>query len=120
MPSLILQPFLENAIWHGLSSKKDDKQIELRVYKIDNDFISVSITDNGIGRRASEKINHDRVLKRKSVGLAITKARLANFSKGFTTDYRMDIEDLYDAQDNPMGTKVVVHIPTRSNNLKTA
>ena len=120
VPSLILQPFLENAIWHGLSSKKDDKQIELRVYKIDNDFISVSITDNGIGRRASEKINHDRVLKRKSVGLAITKARLANFSKGFTTDYRMDIEDLYDAQDNPMGTKVVVHIPTRSNNLKTA
>ncbi|MEO5787458.1 tetratricopeptide repeat protein [Gelidibacter sp.] len=119
VPSLILQPFLENALWHGLSSKKEDKQIELRVYKVNNDFINISTTDNGIGRKASEKINHDRVLKRKSVGLAITKARLANFSKGFTTDYKMDIEDLYDTQENPIGTRIVVHIPTRTNNLKT-
>ncbi|MEO8774024.1 MAG: tetratricopeptide repeat protein [Gelidibacter sp.] len=120
VPSLILQPFLENALWHGLSSKNDDKQIELRVYKVDNDFVNISITDNGIGRTASEKINQDRVLKRKSVGLEITKARLANFSKGFTTGYKMDIEDLYDAQQNPVGTKVVVNIPTRANHLKTA
>lgn len=120
VPSLILQPFLENALWHGLSSKKDDKQIELRVYKVDNDFINVSITDNGIGRKASEEINHGRVLKRKSVGLAITKARLANFSKRFTTDYKMDIEDMYDADGKSLGTKVIVHIPTSANNLKTA
>ena len=116
VPSLILQPFLENSLWHGLSSKKEDKQIELRVYKVDNDFINISITDNGIGRKASEQINHGRVLKRKSVGLAITKARLYNFSKGFTSEYKMDIEDLYDADENPLGTKVVVHIPTRTNN----
>lgn len=119
VPSLILQPFLENSLWHGLSSKKEDKQIELRVYKVDNDFINVSITDNGIGRKASEQINHGRVLKRKSVGLAITKARLSNFSKGFTTDYKMDIEDLYDAHENSLGTRVVVQIPTRANNLRT-
>ncbi|MGC1633276.1 MAG: ATP-binding protein, partial [Gelidibacter sp.] len=112
-------PFLENALWHGLSSKKGHKQIELRVYKVNTDFINISITDNGIGRKASDQINNGRVLKRKSVGLAITKARLANFSKGFTTDYKMDIEDLYDTQENPIGTRIVVHIPTRANNLKT-
>lgn len=120
VPSLILQPFLENALWHGLSSKKEDKQILLSVFKVDHAFVNISITDNGIGRRASEKINRDRVLKRKSVGLAITKARLANFSKRFTTDYKMDIEDLYDAQDKPIGTRVIVHIPTRANSAKTA
>ncbi len=120
VPSLILQPFLENALWHGLSSKEEDKKIVLKVYKTNNDFITISITDNGIGRKASEKINHDRVLKRKSVGLTITKARLANFSKGFTSDYKMDIEDLYDVQNNPLGTRVVVKIPTRSNGLKSA
>lgn len=120
VPSLILQPFLENALWHGLSSKKEDKQIELRVYKVNNDFINISITDNGIGRKASEEINHSRVLKRRSVGLAITKARLANFSKRFTTDYKMDIEDLYDASGKPLGTRVVVHLPTSSHSLKTA
>ena len=120
VPSLILQPFLENALWHGLSSKEEDKKIVLKVYKTNNDFITISITDNGIGRKASEKINHDRVLKRKSVGLTITKARLANFSKGFTSDYKMDIEDLYDVENNPLGTRVVVKIPTRSNSLKSA
>ncbi|HXJ99356.1 MAG TPA: tetratricopeptide repeat protein [Gelidibacter sp.] len=118
VPSLILQPFLENALWHGLSSKKENKQIELRVYKTDRDFINISITDNGIGRKASEEINHGRVLKRKSVGLAITKARLSNFSERFTTDYKLDIEDLHDAQNNPTGTRIVVQIPTRANNLK--
>lgn len=120
VPSLILQPFLENALWHGLSSKKANKQIELRVYKVNDDFVNISITDNGIGRKASEKINDGRVLKSRSVGIAITKARLANFSKRFTTDYKMDIEDLYDAHGRPLGTKVVVHIPTRANKLKSA
>ncbi len=120
VPSLILQPFLENALWHGLSSKKEDKQIQLRVYKENNDFINISITDNGIGRKASEIINDGRVMKSKSVGLAITKARLANFSKRFTNDYKMDIEDLYDPKERPLGTRVVVHIPIRSNKLKSA
>lgn len=120
VPSLILQPFLENALWHGLSSKKEDKQILLRVYKENDDYINISITDNGIGRKASEKINDGRVLKSKSVGIAITKARLANFSKRFTTDYKMEIEDLYDDKERAVGTKVVVHIPTRANKLKSS
>lgn len=120
VPSLILQPFLENALWHGLSSKKENKQIELKVYKDTDAFVTISIRDNGIGRKASEKINRDRVLKRKSVGLTITKARLTNFSKMFTTDYKMEIEDLYDDQNLPVGTKIVVAIPIHSNRLKTA
>ncbi|HXK00052.1 MAG TPA: hypothetical protein VNJ50_14450, partial [Gelidibacter sp.] len=59
---------------------------------------------------------HGRVLKRKSVGLAITKARLSNFSERFTTDYKLDIEDMYDKQGNSLGTKVSVYIPTKVNN----
>lgn len=116
VPSLILQPFLENALWHGLSSKKEDKQIEMKVYKENPEFVTVSITDNGIGRKASELINHNRILKRKSVGLAITKARLTNFSKRFTAGYKIEIEDLYDDQDQPTGTRVVVNIPILTNN----
>ncbi|MBJ7880885.1 tetratricopeptide repeat-containing sensor histidine kinase [Gelidibacter salicanalis] len=120
VPSLILQPFLENALWHGLSSKKEDKQIKMKVYKDNAEFVTISITDNGIGRKASEQINHNRVLKRKSVGLAMTKARLTNFSKRFTTVYNMEIEDLYDNQNQPTGTRIVVNIPIRTNNLKSA
>lgn len=120
VPSLILQPFLENALWHGLSSKKEDKQIILQVLKPSEDFISISITDNGVGRKEAGRINNSKILKRKSVGIAITKARLANFSRGFTSDYKISIEDLYEESGDPCGTKVLVNIPTRSNVLKIA
>lgn len=111
VPSLILQPFLENALWHGLSSKKHNKKIVLHVHKDSKDYINISIQDNGIGRKESEKINSLKVLKRKSVGIAITKARLANFSKRFPKDYKFDIEDLYNEKNRPKGTKVTLQIP---------
>jgi tetratricopeptide (TPR) repeat protein len=120
VPSLILQPFLENALWHGLSSKEDNKKITLNVTKPSEEYISIIIMDNGIGRKESHRINNNKILKRKSVGIAITKARLTNFSKGFTNDYKISIEDLYDANGSATGTKVVVNIPIRSNVLKIA
>ena len=115
VPSLILQPFLENALWHGLSSKTHDKKIVLHVFRASNDYINISIKDNGIGRKESEKINSLKVLKRKSVGIAITKARLANFSKRFSKDYKFTIEDLYNTKNRPEGTNVVLQIPVPSS-----
>ena len=120
VPSLALQPFLENALWHGLSSKKDNKKIVLHVYRTQDNFVTISITDNGIGREKSDKINKDKFIKRKSVGISITKARLANFSKGFTDDYNIDIVDLHDENQNVLGTKIIVNIPTRPSVLRTA
>jgi tetratricopeptide (TPR) repeat protein len=110
VPSLILQPFLENSLWHGLSSKPDDKKIDLNVFKITSDYITVEIIDNGIGRIASKKIKDNKKLKRKSVGIDITKARLANFSKAFENSYSLDIDDLYES-DSPIGTRVTLNIP---------
>jgi tetratricopeptide (TPR) repeat protein len=112
IPSLILQPFLENAIWHGLSSKEDAKNIQIDVQKQDEYFIAISITDNGIGRNASEVIKENKVLKRKSIGIDITKERLANFSKDFRNTYDVKIIDLLDEHNNARGTKVIVTIPT--------
>lgn len=112
IPSLILQPFLENALWHGLSSKKGEKKIDLHVEKTEEDSIAITITDNGIGRAAAEKIKESKVLKRKSVGIDITKERLANFSKEFRNPYSLEMIDLYDDKGNATGTKVVLVIPT--------
>ena len=116
VPSLVLQPFLENALWHGLSSKHEGKKVELNVIKKSADYINVEIIDNGIGRLASQKIKDNKKLKRKSVGIEITKARLANFSKAFSKSYILDIEDLYD-DGAPSGTKITLQIPTKK--LKT-
>lgn len=119
VPSMILQPFLENALWHGLSSKKENKEIRLAVTKTSNDYVTISISDNGIGRKASDKINRSKVLKRKSLGISLTKARLANFSKDYANPYKMHIEDLFDNVGNATGTKVIIDIPIISNTLKT-
>lgn len=113
IPSLILQPFLENAIWHGLSSKEGKKEVLLHVTGKDDSYITLSITDNGVGRRESEKLKQNRVLKRKSVGIDITRERLANFSKGYENNFSLEIEDLYDEDGKAQGTRVLLYLPTR-------
>ncbi|MBT8185791.1 MAG: tetratricopeptide repeat protein, partial [Eudoraea sp.] len=112
IPSLILQPFLENALWHGLSSKEGEKRIDLHVSKGKNGYINISIEDNGVGRAVAEKLKESKVLKRKSVGIDITKERLANFSKDFQNKFEVEIIDLFDNKGKASGTKVVLHIPT--------
>ncbi|MDO6470881.1 tetratricopeptide repeat protein [Maribacter sp. 1_MG-2023] len=112
IPSLILQPFLENALWHGLSSKDGAKNIDLEVKKGKSGFIEIIITDNGVGRDAAEKIKDSKVLKRKSVGIDITKERLANFSRDYENFFHVDIIDKFDDDTNPMGTQIVIYIPT--------
>ena len=117
IPSLVLQPFLENSLWHGLSSKAENKKIDLNVSKKSANYITVEIIDNGIGRIASQKINEQKKLKRNSVGIDITKARLANFSESYRNSYSLEIEDLYE-NDTPSGTKVTLQIPINKLNTK--
>lgn len=111
IPSLILQPFLENALWHGLSSKKGIKKIHLHISKQDEEFIIIRITDNGIGRAASEKIKEAKVLKRKSLGIDITKERLKNFSKDYLNSFKVEFIDLKDEGKKALGTEVILTIP---------
>lgn len=119
LPSLILQPFLENALWHGLSSKEGEKNITLNVSKTKDSFVTLEIIDNGIGRKESEKIQKGKILKRRSVGIELTKQRLANFSKDYSVNYNINIEDLQE-NGKPSGTKVVIDIPIHEVKLKTA
>ena len=111
IPSLILQPFLENALWHGLSSKKGDKKIGIHVKRLNPELIRIDITDNGVGRAASEKLKESRVVKRKSLGIDITKERLQNFAKDYQNDFAITIEDL-EEEGHPKGTRVALQIPT--------
>ena len=112
IPSLILQPFLENALWHGLSSKQGEKNINVHISSDKKGYIHIAITDNGIGRAASEKLKANKVLKRKSVGIEITKERLANFAKEYQNSFYLEIVDLYDQSGKASGTKVMLHLPT--------
>ncbi|WP_051554683.1 tetratricopeptide repeat protein [Maribacter antarcticus] len=112
LPSLILQPFLENALWHGLSSKEGEKNITLDVTSGEDGFINIAITDDGVGRDKAEQIKESKVLKRKSIGIDITKERLANFSKDYQNSFHVEIIDIYNDSNLPAGTKILLHIPT--------
>ncbi|CAL2093496.1 Tetratricopeptide repeat-containing protein [Tenacibaculum sp. 190524A02b] len=111
VPPLILQPFLENAIWHGLSSKKGSKKVDLSVKKSTDEFIQIEIIDNGIGRAEAMKIKKSKSLKRKSIGIELTKQRLQNFTDGYKNNYSLIYIDLVDENRKPSGTKVSLKIP---------
>lgn len=112
IPSLALQPFLENSLWHGLSPKEGEKIISLNVLKKTAGHVTIEIVDNGVGRGAAQVNKENRVLKRKSVGIRITKERFANFSKDYQNSFDVDIVDLFDENGKPKGTKVILDIPT--------
>ena len=111
VPPLILQPFIENAIWHGLSSKESDKQIMLTATKNSNKIVEINIIDNGIGRPAADKIKKGKSLKRKSVGIDLTKERLKTFSEDYDTEYSLEYHDLKKEDGSSAGTKVSIKLP---------
>lgn len=111
IPPLILQPFLENSIWHGLSSKKGDKEVMLTVKKESDEFIQIDITDNGIGRDAAMKIKNSKSLNRKSIGIDLTKERLRNFANEYKNDYSLVYTDLVDEKGKVKGTMVTLKLP---------
>ena len=110
IPSLILQPFIENAIWHGLASKKGLKKLSLSIKKETKTHINISIKDNGIGRKKSAELNTLKMRKKDSIGINLTKERLSNFAKKHQNNYSIHFTDIYDDK-IPAGTKVELIIP---------
>lgn len=113
IPGLILQPFIENAIWHGLSSKKENRRLELIIEGYNQTHIQISIIDNGIGRKKSAEINKSKMHKKRSIGIKLTEERLRNFAKEYINNYDLSFTDLYDESENANGTLVVLMIPIK-------
>ncbi len=104
IPSMIIQPFVENALWHGLIKKQGNKNLEL-IFDDDKNGIIIQIIDNGIGRKAALAATNNT--GRQSLGMAITKERLQNYSHASS----IEIIDLYSEAAIPCGTKVIIHLP---------
>ena len=106
IPSLILQPFIENALWHGLMLKEGDKKIEILVTKTE-ESIELAIVDNGIGREKANENREKKTFKKDSLGIEFAKERLNYFNQKEKSKYQFTIEDLVDSTNQPAGTKVI-------------
>jgi uncharacterized protein YdbL (DUF1318 family) len=106
MPSLLLQPFAENAIIHGLMHSTNQKQLLVKVDGTEDGYL-VTIEDNGIGRAASAQINQNRVREHTSFALKATNDRVPMINKSGKLQIRIEIVDL-----NP-GTRVVVVVSNK-------
>lgn len=113
IPSLLLQPFLENAIWHGLSPKKTNMKLGIEVIKPDTDHIRIDIIDNGIGREKAQAAKNRKLHARPSVGIYLSTERLKHFGQKLTHKGSIVFEDLIDKKNNSAGTKVSVTVPLK-------
>lgn len=105
VPPLFLQPFVENAIWHGLMLSSQKKKITIKVYE-EKGILKLSLLDNGIGRKASLLMKQKKSFKKESVGLKMTEERLSFFNKKHGFDYSFEFIDLEDETGNALGTEV--------------
>lgn len=112
VPPLLLQPFIENALWHGLAQKEGEKFIKIEVFQIDNSWICIEIIDNGIGREASRK-SSVAIPNHESLGVSISRKRLNNHFNLKNERTSLDYTDLKDDNDKSLGTKVSILIPHR-------
>jgi len=109
IPPMIVQPYIENAIIHGLIHKKTKGKILLD-FKLDGDKIICTIEDNGIGREKAAEIARDSGIKRKSRGMLITQSRLQILNRNNDDDFSVRVIDLMDNFGKPAGTRVELFI----------
>lgn len=105
---MIIQPFIENAIWHGLLHKETPGHLDVSLNRFGSG-LQCTITDNGVGRKRAAELKSKTVNKEKSYGMKITRDRL-DMLNGNTGISNVEIIDLEDSKGNALGTKVIVKI----------
>ncbi|MEM9545752.1 MAG: histidine kinase [Bacteroidota bacterium] len=112
---MIIQPYIENAIWHGLMNKESDRNLSVR-FLPDGENVICYIVDNGIGRVEARKRSRNQNSSKKSLGMEITGDHLSVINKLYQINAAVDIEDCYDQKGNPTGTKVKIFLPLLHKN----
>ena len=115
IPPLIIQPYVENAIWHGLLHKENGNGIlKINIWQKNND-LKIMIEDNGVGRGKAAEIKSNKTLLHKSHGMKITAERLDIVNNLHSINAQVEITDLIDDSQNPCGTRVLITMKNKTN-----
>ena len=118
IPPLLIQPYVENAILHGLTNKDGKGHLSISVEKNDG-LLVCKIEDDGIGRARAQEIEQKKIAKHKSMGMKVTSDRISTISALLDSKMEVAIEDLFEENGAPgeerqsAGTRVTISIPTR-------
>jgi ligand-binding sensor domain-containing protein len=116
IPTLLIQPFVENAIWHGIMLKPNqDGWVKIKISKY-NGGVICSIEDNGVGRDAAQKIRNKQETERKSLGFKITAQRIDILNNLYKGNFVIKYHDIKSTTGESLGTRVDIHIPILQGN----
>jgi ligand-binding sensor domain-containing protein len=111
IPPMLIQPYVENAIWHGLMHRLEGGNIWIRILQENERSLIVEVEDDGIGRVAAAAIKSKSAIQKKSFGMEITSKRLMVINEMFKTETKISINDVVNTEGVVCGTKVILEIP---------
>lgn len=113
IPNLMVQPFVENAIWHGLMHKEGNRKIGIHFSLSDERTLQCEIIDNGIGRCKSEEIKKMKSvdIKHQSKGMQLIKDKSDILKRQFNKEVLIDINDVMNEASEVTGTRVLIKLP---------
>lgn len=110
IPPLLLQPFVENAIMHGIVPKKEKGNIKVNFGLIDDKLVC-TVTDDGIGFSKSKEMKENSVTVHKSMALEITRKRLEVIQAFTSKTSKVEIKDIFDDKGLLNGTRIILNLP---------
>lgn len=110
VPPLIIQPYVENAIWHGLLHKPTVGHLRIHISLPGDNMLQCVIEDNGVGRMRAKEIRSKSATTKRSLGLKLTESRLALLNKHAELNASVEIIDL-ENENEASGTRVILKIP---------
>jgi sensor histidine kinase YesM len=111
VPPMLIQPYVENAIWHGLMHKEGIGKVSVIINQKEDKKLIINILDNGIGREKAAVLKSKTATRHKSFGMQITAERMDIIRDLYKIDTTLTIEDLKNADGSAAGTKVILEIP---------
>ncbi|MFZ9388222.1 MAG: two-component regulator propeller domain-containing protein [Chitinophagaceae bacterium] len=111
IPPLIIQPYIENAIWHGLLHKAEGGHLSVHVSLLPGNLLRCVVEDNGIGRDKARELKSKSATTRKSLGMELTENRLLLLNKYAAVHSSIEIEDIINEAEEVAGTRVILRIP---------
>ncbi len=110
IPPMLIQPYVENAIWHGLMHKDGKGNVTISVAEKGDNILEINVLDDGVGRQKAQALKSKTATKNKSLGMEISTDRLNILNQMYKINTQVEVQDLVDSEGLPCGTNVCLRL----------